>query len=170
MRKLLVLLSMFVLLVALMPVAPAAASFPTNVSGMMHYTPYLTNPDEAPKTTPGGNTFFDTYEDSWWEGSFKGTSYDECVVIIHRSGRWTYRATGYFEGSVNGKKGKLTMRLTGSRPDGESDWSGHWVILSGSGGLKNLRGQGTFEGPGSPGFGEEGDISYKGKVHFVPAH
>ncbi len=169
MRKFIVLLSLFVLLVALMPVAPAAAGFPTNVSGVLNYTPYLTNPDEEPRTA-GANTFFDTYEDSRWEGSFTGTSYDECVVAIHRSGRWNYRALAYFEGSVYGREGKLTMRLTGSRPDGDSDWHGQWVIINGSGGLKNLRGHGTFDGPGSEGFGEEGAVNYEGQVHFAPAH
>lgn len=166
MRKISLLLVVMIVLVV-MPLAPAAASTPTDVSGTLYYTPYPA-PDSESKVA-GGNTFLETIEYSRWVGSFEGVSFDECDVVIHRSGAWQYRAIAYFDGSVNGQVGELTLRLSGSRPDASSDWTGQWVILSGTDGLANLHGQGTFYGPGSPGFGDEGEITYEGQVHFDPA-
>ena len=168
MRKTSLLLLMFVLVVALMPLASAAASTQVEVSGTMSYTPFLVDPLTPPKIA-GGNTFLETYEHSYWTGSFVGYSYDECSIIIHRNGSWNYNSIGYFDGFVNGVEGKLTLRFNGSRPDALSDWTGRWTILKGSGGLANLHGTGTFSGPGAPALGEEGAITYDGKVHFALA-
>jgi hypothetical protein len=165
MRKFIVLMVMFVMVVALLPVSTAAAGSPTDVAGTIFYTPY---PLGEPRIA-GGNTFMNTTEDSRWIGSFVGSSFDECSVIVHRSGRWNYNAIAYFQGSFNGVEGGLTMHLSGSKPDADSMWTGRWVILEGSGGLQNLRGQGSFEGYGAPDFFVEGGVEYKGKVHFAPA-
>ena len=167
MHKISLLLLVVMVVLALMQSIPVAASTPTDVIGTMKYTP-LPDPEGETKIA-GGNTFLDTIEYSSWEGSFEGVSFDECNVVIHRSGAWAYNAIVYFEGSVSGQTGKLTMRFTGSRPDALSDWEGSWVILNGADGLANLHGQGIFYGPGSPGFGEEGAITYEGQVHFDPA-
>lgn len=166
MRKLIVLLSLFVLLVALMPAAPAAAGDRVEVSGTTSYTPHLVG---IPRVA-GGNTFLTTTEDAEWVGSFVGTSFDECKVIVHRSGMWTYTATAYFHGSVEGQEGELIMRMNGRRPDGDADWTGNWVILRGSEDLANLRGEGTFAGPGAEDFEVSGSIEYEGHIHFDPAH
>ena len=165
MRKISLLLLVVMVVLAFMQSIPVAASTPTDVIGTMYYTPYLAG---EPKIA-GGNTFLETVEESRWEGSFEGVSFDECNVVIHRSGAWAYNAIVYFEGSVSGQTGKLTMRFTGSRPDALSDWEGSWVILNGADGLANLHGQGIFYGPGSPGFGEVGAVTYEGQVHFDPA-
>jgi len=166
MRKITLLLLVMVVFIVL-PALPVAASTPIDVTGTLYYTP---NPDPDGETKEaGGNTFLDTIEDSRWIGSFEGVSFDVCNVVIHPSGAWAYNAIVYFDGSVDNRDGKLTLRLTGNRPDAYSDWEGQWVILSGSDGLANLRGEGIFYGPGSPDFGQEGEITYEGQVHFDPA-
>lgn len=165
MRKISLLLLVVMVMLVFMQSTPVAASTPADVSGTLYYIPSLAG---EPKIA-GGNTFLDTTEDSRWEGSFVGVSFDECNVVIHRSGSWAYNAIAYFEGSVDGRTGELTLRLNGSRPDAFSDWEGQWVILGGTEGLANLHGQGIFYGPGSPGFGEEGAVTYEGQVHFDPA-
>jgi hypothetical protein len=167
MRKIFFLLSVVMVMLVLIPLAPIAASTPIDVSGDLYYTPYLA-PDSEIKDA-GGNQFLETIEYSRWEGSFVGVSFDECNVVIHRSGAWAYNAIAYFEGTVDGRTGELTLRLTGNRPDAFSDWEGQWVILGGTAGLANLHGQGTFEGAGSPGFGVEGSVKYMGQIHFDPA-
>jgi hypothetical protein len=166
MRKVSILLvGLLVCVLVFVQGVPVAASTPTDASGTLRYIPY---PAGEPKVA-GGNTFLKTVEDSWWDGSFAGYSFDECNVVIHRSGSWAYNAVAYFEGSVQGQTGRLTLRLSGSRPDAFSDWTGMWVILTGTEGLANLHGQGIFYGPGSPGFGEIGEITYEGQIHFDPA-
>jgi len=68
-----------------------------------------------------------------------------------------------FEGTVMGKEGTLVIQLVGWRYLPE-DWYGQWLIISGTGELANLRGQGIWWGPG---FGAEGpDIFYSGQIHF----
>lgn len=167
MRKISFLWLSVIVVLVLLAAIPVAASTPIDVAGTLYYIPYP-DPDTEPKVA-GGNTFLETIEYSRWEGSFDGVSYDECSVVVHRSGAWAYNAIAYFSGSLDGRIGGLTLRLTGNRPDAFSDWEGQWVILGGTEGLANLHGQGIFYGPGSPGFGEEGAVTYEGQVHFDPA-
>ncbi len=46
-----------------------------------------------------------------------------------------------FNGVVGDREGTLVIRFVVKKTDAEADWSGKWVILSGKGGLANLRGQ-----------------------------
>lgn len=71
---------------------------------------------------------------------------------------------------MSGKWGTLEMRVVGSSPDVPTGWEGKWVILSGTGDLANLRGQGTWWGPGYDPANplEYGKIDYSGKIHFEP--
>ena len=160
-KKLAVLVAVvMVLSVLLMPVQ---AGPPVEASGLWQYTPYILEAREA-----GGNTFLTTFEEGLWTGTFQGVSTEDGRVVIHRSGAWSFNAIVSFDGEVDGKSGTLTMSVGGDRPFGVTDWEGRWVILSGTGELATLRGQGTWWGPGSPGPGELGDIYYAGKVHFEP--
>jgi len=48
-------------------------------------------------------------------------------------------------------------------------WYSYWMIISGTGELKSIRGQGTWRGPGFEGPdvpGSRPDIYYEGEIHF----
>lgn len=163
---------------------PTPVEGPENVWTYLPYTKVMDDsgecvkPEEGDTRPPcvrvaGGNTFMESYEVGWWAGDFEGTSEDHGTVMIHRSGRWNFKATVYFEGKVNGKSGTLKMSVSGGRPDAFTEWQGVWVILSGTGELETLHGQGTWSGPGfiPPPPGDPpvpGVIYYDGKVHFAP--
>lgn len=140
---------------------PAYAGPPDNAEGLWQYQPSIEKTRFA-----DGNTFLKTTENGLWSGTFSGTSTEDGKVVIYSSGAWSFKGTVSFEGQVNGKAGNLTMRVVGSRPDESTDWTGKWVILSGTDDLASLRGQGTWWGPGASGPGSWGDIYYSGNIHF----
>jgi hypothetical protein len=142
---------------------PVQAGPPEGASGLWQYKPYILEAREA-----GGNTFLKTFEEGLWTGTFHGTSTEDGKVVIHRTGAWSFNAIVSFQGEVHGKSGTLEMSVVGKAPDGTSDWQGKWVILSGTGELATLRGQGTWWGPGAPEPETWGDIYYAGKIHFEP--
>jgi type II secretory pathway pseudopilin PulG len=142
---------------------PAFAKQSEHAEGLWQYQPFI---DEV--RLADGNTFLKTHENGKWTGTFSGKSTEDGKVVIHSSGAWSFKGTVSFEGVVNGKTGTLTMLAVGSRPDENTDWTGKWVILSGTGDLANLRGQGTWSGPGAPAPEQWGDIYYAGDIHFEP--
>ncbi len=158
---------LFVLLIVLMALAlvsiSALAGPPEKAEGLWRYQPFLVGARQA-----GCNTFLTTIENGQWTGTFEGTSTEDAKVVIHCNGAWSFNAIVSFEGSVAGKSGTMTMSVVGTRPDGLSDWQGKSVILSGTGELANLRGQGTWWGPGAGAPGTWGDIYYEGNYHFEP--
>ena len=164
MRKMLLAL-LTVLMISLLSTlsTPAHAGPPTDVEGLWQYQPFIEKMRFA-----DGNTFLETFENGLWSGTFSGTSTEDGKVVIHSSGSWSFKGKVFFDGMVNGKSGKLTMRVVGSRPDALTDWQGKWVILSGTGDLTTLRGQGTWWGPGAPAPEQWGDIYYSGQIHFEP--
>jgi hypothetical protein len=154
-------LSIIVLLIAV--TLPVQAGPPQNASGLWQYQPFIMEAREA-----GCNTFLTTFENGLWTGTFEGTSTEDGKVVIHCNGSWSFNAIVTFEGKVDGREGTLEMSVNGSRPDETADWFGRWVITDGTDGLKNLRGQGTWWGPGAPAPEEWGDIYYGGNYHFEP--
>ena len=153
-----------VLLAVLVAPASALAGPPEDADGLWQYQPFILASREA-----GCNTFLTTFENGLWTGTFEGTSTEDGKVVIHCNGHWSFNAiVSFSEVEVDGQEGTLEMSVNGSRPDATSDWSGRWVITSGTGELSNLRGQGPWWGPGAPAPGLWGDIHYAGKVHFDP--
>lgn len=166
MRKLLLTSLILIMLVFLFAIATSVrAGPPESASGLWLYTPYITDVREA-----DCNTHLTTLEVSEWrDGTFVGTSTEDARVIIHCSGRWSFHGTVDFDYvEVNGRSGTLEMTVNGSRPDATADWFGYWTITGGGGDLENLRGQGTFWGPGAPAPGVQGEIYYAGNIHFAP--
>jgi hypothetical protein len=160
-KRVLTLLTMITILSTLS--APALAGPPTEVGGVLTYTPSILDVRVA-----DGNTFLHTSEEALWTGNFEGDSTEDGRVVIHSSGFWSYKAISSFEGTVDGQSGTLEILMAGKRPDALSDWQGRWVILSGTDELANLRGRGTWWGPGAPDVGEWGEVDYSGKIHFEP--
>jgi hypothetical protein len=161
-KMLLTLLTMFIALSMLS--IPAHAGPPKPAEGLWRYKPSIVDVRIA-----DGNTFFTTTEEGEWTGTFVGTSSEEGKVVIHRSGFWSFNGLVFFDAvTVDGKSGTLVMSAVGKRADVFADWQGKWVILSGTGDLASLRGQGTWWGPGAPEVEQWGDIYYSGKIHFEP--
>ena len=139
------------------PSIPAHAGPPIPVSGTFNYTFEVTDMREA-----DGNTFLYATEDEVWEGDFEGTADARFRVEMFSSGFWNVWLRSDFTGAVlGGEEGTMVIQLVGRKPAG-GDWYGRWVILSGTGPLAKVRGQGTWWGPG---FGNSPAIYYSGTIH-----
>ena len=149
------------LVVSLLMFLPTVcATRPTTVSGTFDYTFEITS-----ERWINGHYIFEATEWETWEGDFQGTaiSFFTVVWFNYPDGPLFVWLRGTFTGTVLGKAGTMTFRLVGWRPLPD-DWSGLWVITSGTDELANLRGQGIWGGPGFDAPGP--DIWYSGRVHF----
>lgn len=157
-KSLFALLVIFLLMVL---VVPAQAGPPENASGTWWYFPIIDDVRVA-----GCNTFIDSFEIGEWTGSFAGDSTELGKVVAYCNGHLSFNATVTFvEVTIAGKQGGLVMSVAGTLPVG-SEWTGSWVILSGTGELENLRGQGAWWGPGAPDWEQWGYVDYAGNYHF----
>lgn len=138
-------------------ISAVRAGSPTAVEGFFDYVPHRIDVKEA-----DGNTFIYATEDEVWSGGFEGTSKAVFRAEIFSSGFWDVWLRSSFTGKVLDKSGTMVIQLVGKRESGI--WHGQWVILSGTGDLANLRGEGTWWGPGFPAPSPE--ISYSGQIHF----
>jgi hypothetical protein len=176
MRKMLsaTLLMCIVALLSVLFTPTVLATKPTYVSGSLAYDPTIVGSKLA-----DGNLHLETTEEGVWSGGLVGESWDEpCRVVIHKvvfdaegnPESWNFRrytAISTFEtATVGSKSGGLVMRLHGKDSGPGTDWLGKWVILSGTGELANLHGQGTWWGPGFPPGIPEETIFYEGRIHF----
>jgi hypothetical protein len=156
-----------VLTLVLVPAVITQATPPTIASGEWYYTPFIKDMRFA-----DGNMFMEAYTEDppdRWTGTFVGNSEDIYKGVIHPTGAWNAMGVAHFYGVVGEREGTLVIWFVGKKSDMEADWSGKWVILSGTGGLANLRGQGTWWGAGAPEPGVEGYVEYSGKIHFDPS-
>jgi hypothetical protein len=162
--------AVFLGLLALLTAAqtPAEATAPTEAGGHWMYITTLTG-----VRTAGCNTFLTFTEQDHLTGTFEGSSNPAetgGTVVAHCSGMFTFKGTLTFdEITVEGRTGGLVMKVNGQLPDVESEWTGTWVIVSATGGLEGLHGQGSWWGPRAGGPGLPGDLDYDGNVHFDPA-
>ncbi|MDH3399085.1 MAG: DUF3224 domain-containing protein [Acidimicrobiia bacterium] len=164
MKRLLLILVLMALVMGVM-VVPAAAARPIDVGGTWFYVPDDFDPE--PTKVAGQNVFISNGDVGTWANptpvGLEGISIEAFVVVAHKK-HGTYQGRMDFTGEVDGKAGTLVIKANGSGPwppgPGSGDWSGSWVILSGTGDLSNLRGQGSWWGP-------LGFLNYDGKVHFT---
>ena len=161
MRKML-LTPLIVCMVALLSMLsmPVHATPPMLAEGSFDYTFEIMDEKWA-----DGHWFFTATEYETWQGDFEGTavSFFRVVWFNYAEGPLNVWLRSDFEGTVMGREGTLVIQLVGWRYLPE-DWSGQWVIISGTGELANLHGQGTW---GGPGFGAPGpDIWYSGQINF----
>jgi hypothetical protein len=108
-----------------------------------------------------GNVFIYGEEEGTWTGTFEGTSFDYFEIVKHSNGFVNCQGRISFEGTVKGEDGTLEILFVGKKDIAANHWMGKWVILSGTEGLKNLKGQGNWEGPSA-------DLDYSGMIHFSP--
>jgi hypothetical protein len=160
MRKCVSLVCIGVLL-SLFLIPAASATPPMPVLGQWSYLPYKV---VIPKTA-GSNIFKSGEENGRWLGSFVGTSVDSFEVIAHHAIFATCQGHISFTGTVDGKSGTLSINFIGKKSLVTGLWSGTWVILSGTDGLANLHGEGTWGGPGYLNDGEYGLLTYSGMIH-----
>jgi hypothetical protein len=134
---------------------PALAGPPENAEGTWTY--WLTSDWQE---RVGCNIFWFMTDEGVFDGTFVGTEIEEGYVTIHCNGKMSYKGDLTFTGTVDGSDpGTMKIRNVGTFTG--TVWEGKWVILNGTGGLENLQGQGTWEGP--PGF-----LEYEGNFHFEP--
>ena len=153
------LLLITVLLVALLAAlsVPAHAGPPDNATGTWNYGLV-----EDYQYQVGCNIFWPMTDEGIFDGTFVGTETEVGMVVIHCNGKMSYKGNLSFEGTVAGSDwGTMEMRNVGTFNDQEMIWEGKWKILHGTGGLANLRGQGTWWGP-------PGSLQYAGNYHFEP--
>jgi len=112
-----------------------------------------------------GNTFVSATEiDEFFDGTFIGTGEGPFTMTIHRGGFITGSGRTVFTGTVaNSPPGSCVIMWVGKTIDEEGYWSFKWIIISGTGGLSNLRGKGTCYGPGPLG------VDMTGTIHFDPS-
>ena len=161
-RMLLALLTLSVMLSMRSRSAPAGQA--TAASGVWRYKPTI----EQVRVVDS-KAYFETSAEGVWTGTFIGPSTESGQVVIHGSGTWSFSDTISFSRvTVDRRSGTLELSIVGERPNVSADWQGEWVILSGTGDLATLRGQGTWWAPATPEAGEWSIAYYGGEVDFGP--
>jgi len=165
MKRLIVLLLMLTVAFALAAV-PVSAGPKVEASGTWDYS--LTGPPEV--KVAGPNVFIHGQDRGEWEGTFEGYTEEEFVVVCHpKAGFSFYKGEMTFYGTVKDEsgipqEGTMVLKTNGKQYSDTCDpspaiWHGRWVIIGGTGGLANVHGQGTFEGPSF-------HLLYEGRIHF----
>jgi hypothetical protein len=109
----------------------------------------ISNTLNAPPRVAAGNTFFSLTTTFLDTGTLSGTEVDVFTFVTHPDGNTTFHGTATFTGDivVGGSvvaSGTSQFVLEGT---GEgASFEGALTIQSGTGGLANLRGHGTFVG------------------------
>jgi len=134
----LLLISLAVVLAVAGVTGAAAASPPTSASGTFTYTSSTFNSVRQ----AGGNTIIDLSATVSYTGTFSGTSTVQGTLIFHPDGTANFHDVETFTGTVNGVPGTVTFNLAGagSMAPPAGSFEGTDVIVSGTGGLANLRG------------------------------
>ncbi len=158
----LTLLTLALALVSLMfgagtPAAQAAP--PTAASGS--FAP-LGDPTNVALQFAGPNIIVTWTRTNVLSGTFSGTVVSEQRTVVRADGSFTGTEVSTFTGTVDGVAGTDTS-VGVFAGDNATSFHGHFVIVSGTGGLANLHGQGTTEGSSSTGAG-----TYSGQILFSP--
>jgi len=144
------------LLLTLLLVPTVYASPPSPVSGTFTETSSTTTDFKE----AGGNTFITETGIFELGGDVSGSCVQDVRILTHGSGQITAQGVATCDVTIDGKSGTMVLRtvLTGDAATGTGE--GHFTIVSGTGGLENLHGQGTFQGLASG--------TYEGQIHFDP--
>ena len=139
-------------------IAPAAwATAPTSGSGTLTPISFtVTN-----FYTKDGNAFVTATEVDDLSGPLLGTwtTTDE-KIVFHPNGLLNFQETDHFVGTVAGRSGTLDVQFVGTG-NAATTFEGQFAILSGTGDLANLNGQGTMLGDSTT-----GAATYMIQYHF----
>lgn len=135
-----------------------------DMDGVWYFKPILSTMQPVkfdPYSGEPNKAFLALSYDSKWTGTFAGESIDYGMAITHGENVMAFVDAIWFDSvQVGDASGSLGLDVIGDRPEVGVDWRGTWVISGGSGDLKDLRGHGTFWGPGWLGDPEEYGIVY----------
>lgn len=146
-----------VLSVLLLP-ANAGATEPISGGGTFTVT---STEITSTQVTDDGDVILTILVTSTLTGIMEGTTVAEERAVVHPDGLITVNTFDTFTGTVNGIAGTAVFRVVGVI-DATGALTGQFSIFGGTGGLANLRGQGTIEGVGDVG-------TYAVDIHFDPA-
>jgi hypothetical protein len=135
---------------------PAKKTMP--VSGTWFWWADIVSQREA-----GGNLFIYATEHDEFHGTFEGFGEGPFTVVLHPEGFMTGRGRTVFTGTVDGKSGTLVIQWVGNTKT-LGRWKCMWVILSGTGELANLRGQGIGVETAAGSY----TLDLSGKIVFAP--
>ena len=142
-------------LALLLPASHAAAAPPSVGTGTVYLYP-LAPPQIS---FHGGNQFVSVILATTQTGPVSGPGIESLTAQIHPDGTETFQAWQTVQATVDGRTGVATARIVGTGADGTN--SGHITIVSASGGLTGLHGEGTFTGT-------ESSANYTLKYQFAP--
>jgi hypothetical protein len=136
--------------------ASASAPIHTTASGtLLSHTQTLIR-------SADGNFFFNAVDVVVLTGGVTGTATDTYTLTAHPDGSITGHGIETCSAcTIGGQTGGYTEVFSFTATPNFATFAGQFAILSGSGGLSGLRGEGTFQGAG---FSETIDLSY----HFEP--
>jgi hypothetical protein len=145
------LVAVSIALLLVLALAPAAAAAPTGTTTKVSSEWTWVNTGATFTDLPDGSIRFAGTESGTFTGTFKGTSYDVFEILWlpptddpEHWGASVGSLTAEFKGWVGGKRGAMTIYFTiWSPPDGMV-YSGTWVTMSGTAGLKHVSGSGTW--------------------------
>ena len=119
----------------------AVPTTPKEVTGTWSW---VNNTWEEWKTTHKGVVYASGTETGTWTGTFEGTSTEEFGAQINPDGTLWALIRITFTGTVGEQSGTLEILTTAVMRNSDGTMHGTWTISSGTDGLANLRGQGTW--------------------------
>jgi hypothetical protein len=159
-KNLLPVLALVVVLLATLYIGTAYAKPPTQVAGTIELVGVVPSPGHTAGESDNQFLVMDLTEA--WDGDIVATGTTVGYWTVHNApfmvnpDSWVcVHEKLLLDGTVLGFPGTVTMQLNIAGTEGR------WSIIDGTGGLANLRGQGTLTLTTTP-------YSYTGQVHFAP--
>lgn len=114
-----------------------------------------------------GNVFISAVELDVLTGILEGTGQGAFTLQVHPEGFATGSGRTLVTVAVLGKSGTLEIQWAGNTKNDLGWWWFEWIILSGTGELANLRGQGIGFGPGPADLDVLGCADTSAKIVFA---
>ena len=148
------------LVAALLVAQPALATTPSEGSGTFTFTTPIPS---GPPRTADGNTFFSLTATETIHLAIEGIATVQFTQVVHASGESNVRGViTCAVCSIGGRSGMAVFRFEGNGAfTPASPLAGQFVVLSASGGLSGLHGEGTFSSI-------DGGGTYTFSWHFDP--